>query len=379
MEKMPNPASAVASAIEQKSAERLANTKKVFDFLNLKEKEKFLFITDNDPYYTDREFIDLLKKELTSRQIEFSEFTADDKKTKQKALHEAVAGYDVVWSSWGMEETKVNFDKLADAIINQGGRMAYCPGLKAKNLDNDGVLAEDKQELDYRLEKMEAKLKNVAGFHIESVYGTKLEIKMRPGEKRWFKENGELKSGAWGNLPGGEVFTTPDEAEINGVLVLPVLSEEVTKQQGVDEFVHLTIRGGKIAKIDGGKSAEKLRKYLEKNFKLEENPLSVLQCSEIAFGANSKASATVTKPEGSYRSVGNPVVEAEKRLGTMHLAFGDSRHGEEGTEGYNESEIHLDFVLPRNGLTVKAFYSREDFKKGKNGERLIDEGRWNFI
>ena len=367
------------SAIEKKRQERLENTKKVFDYLNVKEGEKFLFITDNNPYYTDREFIDLLKQELTARQIEFDEFVADDKKTKEKDLFKAVDGYQVVWNSWGMEETEIDFDKLVDAVIKKGGRMAYCPGLKAENLNNDGALAEDKAELDYRLARMETRLKGVAGFHIRSSYGTDLLVPLKKGELRWHKSDGEIKPGSWDNLPGGEIFTTPDEEGANGVLVLPVLSEEISRHQGVDEFVHLTIRGGKIAKIDGGRSAEKLRRYLEKNSKFEENPLSVLQCSEIAFGANSKASAAVAKPEGSYRSKGNPVVETEKRLGTMHVAFGDSRHGEEGTEGHTEADIHLDFVLPRNGLTVKAFYSQEDFKKGKNGERLIDEGRWRFV
>ena len=124
-----------------------------------------------------------------------------------------------------MEKIKINFDKMTDAINKKGGRMAFCPGLKAKNLDNGGVLAEDKEELNHRLGKMEAKLKNVAGFKITSVYGTNLEIKMKPGERRWFKENGELKPGTWGNLPGGEIFTTPDEEEVNGILVLPVLTE----------------------------------------------------------------------------------------------------------------------------------------------------------
>jgi len=62
----------------------------------------------------------------------------------------------------------------------------------------------------------------------------------------------------------------------------------------VDEFVKLTIRGGKIAKIDGGESAKKLREYLQDCSKDEKNPLSVIQIAEIAFGANSKASQVVS-------------------------------------------------------------------------------------
>ena len=147
----------------------------------------------------------------------------------------------------------------------------------------------------------------------------------------------------------------------------------------MDEFVRLTIRHGKIANIDGGESAEKLRQYLQEKSKDEANPFSVAQISEVAFGANSKARSKVRDPEGLWSGRGVAVTEAEKRLGTMHIAVGSSQHGEEGTEGYNESDVHMDFVIPRSGLTVTAFKDRQSFKKGRGGERLIDEGRWNFL
>ena len=120
-----------------------------------------------------------------------------------------------------------------------------------------------------------------------------------------------------------------------------------------------------------------LTHFLE-NSKDEQDLKSVLQISDIGFGANSKAQALVSNESGEYKDPRNPTIDATKRLGTMHFGVGSSQFGEEGAEGHTESEIHLDFVLPRNGLTVKAFYSREDFKKGKNGERLIDEGRWRL-
>lgn len=161
--------------------------------------------------------------------------------------------------------------------------------------------------------------------------------------------------------------------------MLPVLQDEVTREQGVDEFVRLTIRGGKIAKIDGGKSAEKLRKYLQKHSKREDDPLSVVQCSEIAFGANAKARSKALGPSESYKKAGSSVLEAEKRLGTMHIAFGNSKHGEPGTEGHTESNVHIDFVIPRSGLSVTMFKTAADFARKKNGEKLIDEGRWRFI
>lgn len=359
--------------------ERLENTDCLLrDFIELKPGEKVLFITDKSSFNTDKKLIEALKESLKKMGNEFQEIVADEKLSKEK-LFQLVEEHQLIWNSWGMEETKIDFDELTELIEEKNGRMVFCPGLKAKALDKDGSLTENKDELENRLGQMENRLRNVVGFHITSVYGTNLSVELKTGERRWFKETGVLRQGGWSNLPGGEIFTTPDEEKINGVLVLPILTDEVSKNQGVDEFVHLTIRNGKIAKIDGGKSAEKLRKYLEKNSREEKNPSNVLQCSEIAFGANSKAKAAVSNPEKPFTARVNSTVEAEKRLGTMHFAFGDSKHGEEGAEGFTESDIHLDFILPRNGLTVKAFKNSEDFKKQKNGERLIDEGRWNFI
>ena len=63
----------------------------------------------------------------------------------------------------------------------------------------------------------------------------------------------------------------------------------------------------------------------------------------------------------------------------MHIPFGSSKHGEPGTEGHTESNVHVDFVIPRLGLSVTMFKSNEDFIQKKNGEKLIDDGRWRFI
>ncbi len=96
IEKMPNFYS--ASAIEQKQAERLANTKKVFDgFINLKSDERVLFILDDKPFNTDQDFINLFRKELDGRGIKYDEFLADDKKTKQNELFNAIKGFNMIF------------------------------------------------------------------------------------------------------------------------------------------------------------------------------------------------------------------------------------------------------------------------------------------
>lgn len=200
----------------------------------------------------------------------------------------------------------------------------------------------------------------------------------------WFKDSGVIKDpGKWDNLPGGEIFTTPEETNVEGTLALPVLDTEISADRGVDEFVWIKIKGGKITSIQGGESAKKLRKSLEAaTIERHENALdslTVWQIAEIAFGANSKARSVVADPDQPYNYPGISTIAAEKKLRTIHLAFGNSKHGEEGAEGFEDAVSHFDFVIPRNGLTVEMFTSERDFKTQKNGRKLIDNGSLRFF
>lgn len=370
------PREAIESFESEKRAKRVESARNVLStFVGLKPEERVLFLIDNDPDNTDPELISAFRAALEQQGNQFTELVGN-KRLANRKLFTAAAQHQFIWTSWGWEDTNLDFYEFAEHLAKINSRMAFSPGVKADALDEGGALTEPKEDLDYRLAKMEQRLRDVRAMHIKTTYGTDLMIEFKHGERRWVKDNGSiLEPGDWDNLPGGEIFTTPDEKSVNGTLVLPVLQDEVSLHQGVDEYVKVTIRNGRIAKIDGGKSADDLRRYLEEESKKEQDPESVLMVAEIAFGANSKARPVVSNPEGSYIDATHPTTETEKRLGTMHLAFGSSKHGVEGSEGYNESDVHLDFVIPRNGLTVTAF----QYPNQKNGERLIDEGRWNFL
>ena len=191
--------------------------------------------------------------------------------------------------------------------------------------------------------------------------------------------------GNWDNIPAGEIFTTPDEFKVNGVLVLPVLESMISQKQGVDEFVRVTFKDGVITSITGGESAKELRQKLDEKMQKEikegsGNPLNVLRIAEIGFGARKNARPAAADPEKGWEHPATATVEAEKRFGTIHLAIGDPKHGEEGTEGFAEDVVsHYDFVIPRNGLTVEMFTNERDWKEKKNSERVIDRGGLNFF
>ncbi len=366
---------------QETQRERLENAGRVFDdIFHIQPGEKVLFVTDGDPQATDRDLIKALQESLNQRGINFTELLADENTTTEEAIA-LLDEYKVVWTSTKWDGTGIDFYEFVEAVEETEARMAECAGVDANVLNNDGALAEDPEALEHRLGRMGERLKEVEGLDVKTSYGTDLRIGFRAGLRKWEKDTDEegIAPGYWYNLPWGEIYTTPDENLVDGILMLPVLQDDISSEQGVDEFVRLTIKKGKITNIDGGESAEKLRQYLQEKSQDETNPFSVAQISEVAFGANSKARSKVRNAEGLWSDRGVSVTEAEKRLGTMHLAIGSSQHGEEGTEGYNESDVHMDFVIPRSGLTVTAFNRRDDFQKGQNGKRLIDEGQWNFL
>ncbi|HEY9899056.1 MAG TPA: aminopeptidase [Pantanalinema sp.] len=53
--------------------------------------------------------------------------------------------------------------------------------------------------------------------HVTTPAGTDIEIEHDPKEFQWIKTSGKISRDAWGNLPGGEIFTTPKR--INGIWV----------------------------------------------------------------------------------------------------------------------------------------------------------------
>ncbi len=65
--------------------------------MKLREPERVLFILDDKPFNTDQDFINLFRKELDGRGIKYDEFLADDKKTKQNELFNAIKGFNMIF------------------------------------------------------------------------------------------------------------------------------------------------------------------------------------------------------------------------------------------------------------------------------------------
>jgi leucyl aminopeptidase (aminopeptidase T) len=153
---------------------------------------------------------------------------------------------------------------------------------------------------------------------VSSSNGTRLRLGIsgRPA----IADDGILtQPGKFGNLPAGEVFLAPVEGTSEGVMVL-----EWGPQAKFKSPIRVTIEGGKAVSVDCDDAGE--RKWLEDILSAHPENTNV---AELGIGTNPAA----TRPDN--------VLESEKILGTIHVAFGDN-HTFGGTV---KAPLHQDFVL----------------------------------
>ena len=148
---------------------------------------------------------------------------------------------------------------------------------------------------------------------------------MNPGYK-WFKTSGIISPEKWGNLPGGECFTSP--GEVNGTFVVDgVVGDWLCARYGLLAATPLTIQIAANRIV----SCSSANKQLEADFwaytHTDENSDRV---GEFAIGTNL----------GVERVIGN-ILQDEKFPG-IHIAFGNP-YGEH-TGAPWRSGTHIDVV-----------------------------------
>jgi aminopeptidase len=131
--------------------------------------------------------------------------------------------------------------------------------------------------------------------------------------------------GSFGNLPAGEVYLAPLEGTSSGTMVL-----EFAPTRKLASPLCLIVAGGNVRDIQGN---EPYRLKLEQKF--AESPAN-RNIAELGIGTNDRA----TRPDN--------ILEAEKILGTIHIALGDNS----GFGGKVSTPFHEDYVFYRPTLTA---------------------------
>ncbi len=164
---------------------------------------------------------------------------------------------------------------------------------------------------------------------------------------RWIKTSGLISPDKWGNLPGGEVFTTP--GEVNGTFVIDgVVGDYLCERFGSLADAPLTVVVKNNRLVDAHSDNSTLRDAFWSYTHADENSDRV---GEFAIGTNIELTHVI----------GN-ILQDEKFPG-IHMAFGNPYGAHTGADWY--SSTHIDVVGTQFDIWV------DDQPIMKNGRFLI--------
>jgi aminopeptidase len=208
----------------------------------------------------------------------------------------------------------VNRRKIRHAHMVNINRQIMLEGMRADFLKVDRIST--------KVVEMARKAKQIRA---KTAAGTDLVADMNPNY-HWLKTSGIISPDKWGNLPGGEVFTTP--GEVNGTFVIDgVVGDYLCAKFGDLKDTPLTIevKGNRLTE------AHSSNRELENDFwqytHTDENSDRV---GEFAIGTNI----------GLTDLIGQ-ILQDEKYPG-IHIAFGNPYGEHTGAEWY--SSTHIDVV-----------------------------------
>jgi len=209
------------------------------------------------------------------------------------------------------------------AASEAGARIATLPGVTEEMLAR--VMSADMGELRRRGHAIADALNEGTETRITCANGSDLRLGLEG--RTAIPDAGELTApSAFGNLPCGEGFISPDDASCEGTLVVDGTIAGV----GIPaEPVTLTVSGGRLIEATGPEGAALLAL-------LREHGEEATTIAELGIGTNERAELT-----------GN-VLEDEKLLGTAHVAFGASQ----AIGGRIQVPVHLDCVIMRPLVTI---------------------------
>jgi aminopeptidase len=155
--------------------------------------------------------------------------------------------------------------------------------------------------------------------------GTDLVTDFNPNY-RWVKTSGIISPEKWGNLPGGEVFTTP--GEVNGTFVIDgVVGDYLCAKFGDLKANPLTIQVKANRVIAAHSASKELKDDFWAYTHTDENSNRV---GEFAIGTNIE-----------LKDVIGEILQDEKYPG-VHIAFGNPYGAHTGAEWF--SSTHIDVV-----------------------------------
>jgi leucyl aminopeptidase (aminopeptidase T) len=237
----------------------------------------------------------------------------EDLETSQVSIFAVQAQRNELRSRMQMTDV-VNRRKIRHAHMVNINRQIMLEGMRA-----------DFKKVDRLSAKVVAMARKASRIRAKTAAGTDLTAELNPNY-RWLKTSGIITPEKWGNLPGGEIFTTP--GEVNGTFVIDgVVGDYLCAKFGSLQENPLTIQMKKNRLTEAHSENRELEDDFWKYTHTDENSDRV---GEFAIGTNI-----------DLKDVIGQILQDEKYPG-VHIAFGNPYGAHTGAEW--DSSTHIDVV-----------------------------------
>jgi aminopeptidase len=211
---------------------------------------------------------------------------------------ELMKKFDVVFCPTSKSLTHTDARRAASA---SGVRIATLPGVTEEIMVR--CMNADYNAIARRTVVLCTMMEQTSVIRVTSPAGTDITMPMK-GRSAHASTGLFRVKGQSGNLPTGEAYLAPLEHQSNGRVVVDGSMASVGI---VTTPITITVKDGYATEITGGAEADQLKKLLEPHGK------DAYNVAEFGIGTNDKAIIT------------GKIIEDEKVLGTIHIAFGDNK------------------------------------------------------
>jgi leucyl aminopeptidase (aminopeptidase T) len=228
-----------------------------------------------------------------------------------------------IFAVWAQKNELRSRMQMTDVVNRNKIRHAHMVNIN-RQIMLEGMRA-DFQKVDRLSAKVVAMVRKAKRVRARTAAGTDLTADLNPNY-RWLKTSGIITREKWGNLPGGEIFTTP--GEVNGTFVIDgvvgdYLCTKFGNLQGAPLTIH--IKGNRLTEAHS--ENHELEDDFWKYTHTDENSDRV---GEFAIGTNI-----------DLKEVIGQILQDEKYPG-VHIAFGNPYGAHTGAEW--DSSTHIDVV-----------------------------------
>ncbi len=250
-----------------------------------------------------------------------------------------------IFAVWAQRNELRSRMQMTDVVNRRKIRHAHMVNIN-RQIMIEGMRA-DFQKVDRLSAKVVEMVRKASRVRAKTAAGTDLTADLNPNY-RWLKTSGIISAEKWGNLPGGEIFTTP--GEVNGTFVIDgVVGDYLCTKFGNLQDTPLTIHMKKNRLTEAHSENRELEDDFWKYTHTDENSDRV---GEFAIG-----------PNIDLKDVIGQILQDEKYPG-VHIAFGNPYGAHTGAEW--DSSTHIDVVGRKFNIWV------DDEQIMRDGKFLIE-------